>query len=353
MPGCNDCGGSTPALIRVGTGLTVTGSGTLANPYDVEVDYISLAAALNGESTASIPINTAGALTDLSDYDDDTAPNDGDVVTWVAVGSGGHWESQPPSTTATVTDIDASDITEGILSLDRLAYVVKSQNALGTQTVSADWNSLIQPGMYRTSGVSGAVNTNAPSSGTTTAYLYGTLTVTATGNSVTQTYTESSSATSGATVPGSLYWRTKYGASDWTPWGKAVDQWHNLHFSGSDAVAVGTGFSLQQAQLLRTGNVVWLYLYVKTTSAITNTSATGNIANTALGSLGPTGWQPEFGAAGLTVADQGTQVTGFVNSTGAITLATVPSGTDNANAYLSIPTNYAITLSGSWIAKEL
>ena len=117
MPSCGCAGNVCSCLIVAGDGISVTGTGTSANPYIVDAtsstisgllrvtDTPTLDLTLGGAGSDADPYNISGvvrvALTQLSDVNDPAGPATGEVPVWVAAAGSvpAHWEFQQPPTT--------------------------------------------------------------------------------------------------------------------------------------------------------------------------------------------------------------------------------------------------------------
>lgn len=110
-----DCSGRTcNCLVIGGDGITVTGSGTTANPYTVTADVNDLRDLLRVNDTSSVNFTLVGSgtsadplilsavatprLMDLSDVDD-VGPLNGETIVWAGGGNGG-WVFATPTTAA-------------------------------------------------------------------------------------------------------------------------------------------------------------------------------------------------------------------------------------------------------------
>ena len=107
-----NCGGSCSCSVRVGTGLTLSGSGSLESPFLIEIDggfqdtftvedSSTVDLRLNGAGTTFDPFVltaqaslTMGQLTDVQDPEG--SPSAGDTVVWVTNAGDPHWEFRPP-----------------------------------------------------------------------------------------------------------------------------------------------------------------------------------------------------------------------------------------------------------------
>ena len=107
-----NCGGSCSCSLKVGTGLTLTGSGSLDNPFLIQIDggfqdtftvedTATIDLRLNGAGTALDPFVlradasvSMGQLTDVNDPEG--TPASGDTVVWVTDAGDPHWEFRPP-----------------------------------------------------------------------------------------------------------------------------------------------------------------------------------------------------------------------------------------------------------------
>jgi hypothetical protein len=111
VAGCND--GGCSCRIVGGSGITVTGAGTLSSPYVVANDAPGLSESFQVNDTETVNLTLRGLgtpedpfilqadsslkLTQLSDvHDPEGGPAVGEVPTWVGVGSAGHWEFKTP-----------------------------------------------------------------------------------------------------------------------------------------------------------------------------------------------------------------------------------------------------------------
>jgi hypothetical protein len=121
---------------------------------------------------------------------------------------GSQWRSFSTTTT------DAGALTTGTLANARLDYGMiaavrgdRSVDApMSNDQVNGDWNSILQPGVYRI--YAGNTNSNAPAG----AYMYGTLVVFGAGGGIasrTQVY---------YSHQGGAYWRTAWNGNDWGGW---------------------------------------------------------------------------------------------------------------------------------------
>lgn len=107
-----NCGGSCSCSVKVGTGLTLSGSGSLDNPFLIEIDggfqdtftvedSATVDLRLNGAGTAFDPFvltaNASLTMGQLSDVQDpEGAPSAGDTVVWITNAGDPHWEFRPP-----------------------------------------------------------------------------------------------------------------------------------------------------------------------------------------------------------------------------------------------------------------
>lgn len=120
------CSGTGCSCLVIGTGgITVTGTGTTADPYRIGGGSGAISQALKVQSTPSLALRMIGegtttdpfiltgtaqaSLSTLADVRD-SAPEPGDVPVWVASPSG-HWEFQPPPT----TDPGAISVSPGLV----------------------------------------------------------------------------------------------------------------------------------------------------------------------------------------------------------------------------------------------
>ena len=99
-------------------------------------------------------------------------------------------------------------------------------------SVSADWNTMVIPGMYRMLGTDWSSYTNGPSN----AYQYGILLVLSSGTTVTQMYITHRSTVVSPTTAGSGIWvRSKFNASNWDPWYRLMGDQYDGIGSGFDS----------------------------------------------------------------------------------------------------------------------
>lgn len=121
------CGPGCVSILKPGTGIDITGSGTANDPYIIASEFDSLAAFFRVEDTNSINLTLTGTgttddpltlranselkLTDLADVaDPGGGPVVGEVPVWVGSGSAGHWEFQAPP----VTPAGSVNVSNGI-----------------------------------------------------------------------------------------------------------------------------------------------------------------------------------------------------------------------------------------------
>lgn len=108
MARCGCSGGTCSCLVTAGAGIAVSGTGTGANPYVIDVSGTAISGTLAVEDTATVDLTLAGAGTTASPYRlsarttltlDDLVPGDqpqaGDVPVW----DGNQWQFAPPPTT--------------------------------------------------------------------------------------------------------------------------------------------------------------------------------------------------------------------------------------------------------------
>lgn len=127
-----DCGdGGCSCRILAGEGITITGSGTLGNPYLVSSDFSGLASAFQVNDTPTVNLTIRGAgtpsdplilsadssvkLTELSDVDDpEGGPVAGESPVWIGSGATGHWEfSVPPPAPAGSVNVSSGILGTG------------------------------------------------------------------------------------------------------------------------------------------------------------------------------------------------------------------------------------------------
>ena len=116
MRNCNCSGGTCGCKVNGGVGVTVTGTGTAADPYVINnvaadlnasfavSDTLTLDLTKSGSGTNLDPVVISGqvklTMSQLTDVNDPSGiPVAGEVPTYVGVqGSGGHWEFKPGGT---------------------------------------------------------------------------------------------------------------------------------------------------------------------------------------------------------------------------------------------------------------
>lgn len=107
-----NCGGSCSCSLIVGAGLTLTGSGSLDNPFRIEIDGgFQDTFRVEDSSTVDLRLNGAGTVLDpfvltanasvsmgqLTDVQDpEGAPSAGDTLVYVTNAGDPHWEFRPP-----------------------------------------------------------------------------------------------------------------------------------------------------------------------------------------------------------------------------------------------------------------
>lgn len=111
MAGCND--DQCSCRVESGDGITVSGSGTLNNPYVVSSDFPGLSQSFQVNDTPTVNLTLRGGgsptdpfilqadsslkLTQLSDVQDpEGGPAVGESPVWVGSGAAGHWEFKVP-----------------------------------------------------------------------------------------------------------------------------------------------------------------------------------------------------------------------------------------------------------------
>lgn len=367
MPKCETCEpGTTPAIVQAGKGLSVSGVGTPTSPLKIELTDAGSILALQVRDSPTINFTITGsgstddpyvltgdtgsatALTGLADYSSATPPTDGEVLMWSGSSAGGHWTAAPlPAPGLPVTD--ASKLTSGILSNSRLSGVMVDQ--LSGNPFTGDMNSLLSPGIFRI----------APgwSNGPANAYAFGTLVVYAAGQSVTQHYYTHAA--------GESYYRTKWNASDWTPWlqvvteGQESDTSNAAHqalsiaqelqghesawnaaaqqaaaatFSTGLAVSVVSGFTLKRNDSLVYGQVVNLDIDVQANQNL----GSGNIVNMQVGYVAA-GYGRASGQPGLHGGHDGPDISGYLY-TNQIWISADDANINNGDTF---------SLSGTWI----
>lgn len=111
MARCGCSGSTCSCLVTGGSGVSVSGTGTEANPYVIDVTGSDIAGTLAVLDTTSVDLTLAGsgstadpyilsaratlALTTLSDITSGDTPASGDVPVW----NGSSWDFAPPPTT--------------------------------------------------------------------------------------------------------------------------------------------------------------------------------------------------------------------------------------------------------------
>jgi hypothetical protein len=127
-----NCGGSCSCSLKVGAGLTLSGSGSLDNPFRIEVDggfqdtftvedSPTVDLRLNGAGTVLDPFRlTAEAsvsMSQLSDVNDpEGSPASGDTVVWVTDAGDPHWEFRaPPPNPAGAVNVGSGIVGDGTL----------------------------------------------------------------------------------------------------------------------------------------------------------------------------------------------------------------------------------------------
>jgi len=111
MARCGCSGSTCSCLVTAGSGVAVSGTGTEANPYVIDVVGSDIAGTFAVADTSTVDMNLAGsgstadpyvlsatatlALTALSDITSGDVPASGDVPVW----NGSTWDFQPPPTT--------------------------------------------------------------------------------------------------------------------------------------------------------------------------------------------------------------------------------------------------------------
>lgn len=113
MRNCNCSGGTCGCKVNGGVGVTVTGTGTAADPYVINNVAADLGSSLTVSDTLTLDLSKSGSgtnldplvisgqvkltMSQLTDVNDPTGiPLANEVPTYVGVfGSGGHWEFKP------------------------------------------------------------------------------------------------------------------------------------------------------------------------------------------------------------------------------------------------------------------
>ena len=173
-----DCGdGGCSCRILAGEGITITGSGTLGNPYKVSSDFSGLASAIQVNDTPTVNLTIRGAgtpedplilsadssvkLTELTDVDDpEGGPVAGESPVWVGSGATGHWEfSIPPAAPAGSVNVSSGILGTGAFaspihvnlasytagSVDGLPVYLDTVGALRVtppEVAAVDWSSI-------------------------------------------------------------------------------------------------------------------------------------------------------------------------------------------------------------------
>lgn len=141
------CGPGCVSILKPGTGITITGSGTPNDPYIIASEFNSLAAFIRVEDTTSVNLSLTGSgttddpltlravsilkLTELADVaDPGGGPVVGEVPVWVGAGSAGHWEFQAPP----VTPAGSVNVSNGISGTGSVGspIAVKTSGVWGT-----------------------------------------------------------------------------------------------------------------------------------------------------------------------------------------------------------------------------
>lgn len=132
MSRCGCAGSACGCGITAGAGVTVTGVGSVSNPFVINAtaavldihtvfqvdDTDTLDLTLLGSGTALDPFILSGVptmvMTDLSDVDDPDGPSAGEVPVWVG-GGGGHWEFQaPPGSSGVMAPVARSNVSGAV-----------------------------------------------------------------------------------------------------------------------------------------------------------------------------------------------------------------------------------------------
>lgn len=361
MPSCVNCAPTTtPLVIEAEAPLVAAGSGTAQDPLKLSLGSDPSAFALTVRDSETINFTLSGTgsdadpyvisadtgsafkLTDLADVDSD-APTDGQVPTWVGPTIGGAWKFLSPAS-SDLDEIDADIITSGTLAAARLPTGVPVD---GGVIASQDWNSIQTAGTYR-------VFNSSMLHGPSGVYPYGTLLVLVSGNSITQAFFEHGLTTSSFSR-NNLWFRTKWNASDFTPWAMAGRQDTNLYLENGDAMTAISGYPISYAHLTRSGNVVSWSCNITSAAALSNAGhADGNVSGFQIGTI-PAAHVPPTTQAKIGTTTQGLSLDGYIEPvTGRIMISSLPSGiVDNTGKAITTSANYPICVGGTWIAKEL
>jgi len=146
-----DCGdGGCSCRILSGDGVTVSGSGTLSNPYVVSSDFSGIAQSIQVNDTPTVNLTLRGAgtptdplilsadtalkMTQLSDVaDPEGGPQVGETPVWVGSGTAGHWEFKvPPAAPAGAVNVGVG--LGGVGDVGNPIYVKLVSNTPGLDT---------------------------------------------------------------------------------------------------------------------------------------------------------------------------------------------------------------------------